>query len=99
VSRARKYLVWGWQTENRGAQRIPASRPSDHGCERARVAVHSLDQMILHRADSGHSLQVQQSRGSEGRFTQPVAVTSYTDIVLNLKPNTTFTLSYAGQLA
>jgi hypothetical protein len=36
---------------------------------RPKPAVHSLDQMTLHRADSGHSFQVQQSHGSEGRFS------------------------------
>jgi hypothetical protein len=33
---------------------------------RPKPAVHSLDRMILHRSDSGHSFQVQQSHGSEG---------------------------------
>jgi hypothetical protein len=33
------------------------------------AAVHSLDQIALHRADSGRSFQVQQSHGSEGRLS------------------------------
>jgi hypothetical protein len=32
------------------------------GHKRPKPAVHSLDQMTLHRANSGHSFQVQQSR-------------------------------------
>jgi hypothetical protein len=39
------------------------------GHKRPKPAVHSLDQMNLHRADSGRSFQVQQSHGSEGRFS------------------------------
>jgi hypothetical protein len=39
------------------------------GHKRPIAAVHSLDQMILRRADSGHSLQAQQSHGSEGRLS------------------------------
>jgi hypothetical protein len=36
---------------------------------RPKPAVHSLDQMTFRHADSGHSFQVQQSHGSECRFT------------------------------
>jgi hypothetical protein len=36
--------------------------------KRPKPAVHSLDQITLHRSDSGHSFQVQQSHGSERRF-------------------------------
>jgi hypothetical protein len=38
------------------------------GHKRPKPAVHSLDQMTLHRSDSGHSFQVQLSHGREGRF-------------------------------
>jgi hypothetical protein len=38
------------------------------GHKRPKPAVHALDQMTLHRADSGRSFQVQQSHGSERRF-------------------------------
>jgi hypothetical protein len=38
------------------------------GHKRPKPALHSVDQMILHRSDSGHSFQVQQSHGSERRF-------------------------------
>jgi hypothetical protein len=37
--------------------------------KRPNPAVHALDRMILHRSDSGHSFQVQQSHGSEGRLS------------------------------
>ena len=36
--------------------------------KRPKPAVHSLDQITLHRADSGRSFQVQQSHGCERRF-------------------------------
>ncbi len=36
--------------------------------KRPKPAVHSLDQMTLHRVDSGRSFQVQQSHGCERRF-------------------------------
>jgi hypothetical protein len=36
---------------------------------RPKPAVHALDQMTLHRADSGHSFRMQQSHDSEGRFS------------------------------
>jgi hypothetical protein len=39
------------------------------GHNRPRAAVQSLDQMTLHRADSGRSFQVQQSHDSEGRLS------------------------------
>jgi hypothetical protein len=39
------------------------------GHKRPLAAVHSLDQITLHRADSGRSFQVQQSHGSEGRLS------------------------------
>jgi hypothetical protein len=46
-----------------------AVRPKQVKCRsRPLAAVHSLDRMIFHRSDSGHSFQVQQSHGSEGRF-------------------------------
>ena len=47
-----------------------AVRPKQVKCRsRPLAAIHSLDQMTLHRADSGRSFQVQQSHDSEGRLS------------------------------
>jgi hypothetical protein len=50
------------------ADKTDLDRNKHDGRFRPLAAVHSLDRMILHRSDSGHSFQVQQSHGSEGRF-------------------------------
>jgi hypothetical protein len=46
-----------------------ATRQSGDRWLRPKPVVHSFDQMTHHRSDSGHSFQVQQSHGSEGRFS------------------------------
>ncbi len=53
IRRSAKWQCWIWPSE---------------GYFRPYAAVHSLDQMTLHSADSGRSFQMQQSHGREGRF-------------------------------
>jgi hypothetical protein len=47
------------------------------------AAVHSLDQMTLHRSDSGHSFQVQQSHGCERRFIVSTLIVMELDLQLS----------------
>jgi hypothetical protein len=51
------------------ADKTDLDRNKHDGRSRPKPAVHSLDQMILRRADSGRSFQVQQRHGSEGRLS------------------------------
>jgi hypothetical protein len=50
------------------ADKTDLDRNKHDGRFRPNPDLHSLDQMTLHRSDSGHSFQVQQSHGCERRF-------------------------------